>query len=66
MSVSGGKRLWIWIFCAGLMAMAVLLAETRAVWIGTAIAFIGVVAIGLVAYGIFCLVEARYRRMFLS
>jgi putative inorganic carbon (HCO3(-)) transporter len=32
------KRMWVWIGCAGLMAMAVLLAETRAVWIGTAIA----------------------------
>ena len=32
------KRMWVWILCAVLMAMAVLLAETRAVWIGTAIA----------------------------
>src|SRR3954469_17897795 len=32
------QRLWVWITCAGLMAFAVLLAETRAVWIGTAIA----------------------------
>src|SRR3954467_119661 len=30
------QRLWVWITCAGLMAFAVLLAETRAVWIGTA------------------------------
>jgi O-antigen ligase len=34
------KRLWVWILCAGLMALAVLLAETRAVWIGTALAAI--------------------------
>jgi putative inorganic carbon (hco3(-)) transporter len=33
-----GKRLWVWIFCGGVMAVAVLLAETRSVWIGTAIA----------------------------
>jgi putative inorganic carbon (HCO3(-)) transporter len=32
------KRLWVWVLCGGLMAMAVLLAETRAVWIGIAIA----------------------------
>jgi putative inorganic carbon (HCO3(-)) transporter len=32
------KRMWVWIGCAALMAMAVLLAETRAVWIGTAVA----------------------------
>src|SRR4051812_29296029 len=32
------KRLWVWIGCAGLMGMAVLLAETRAVWIGMALA----------------------------
>jgi O-antigen ligase len=32
------KRLWVWIVCGGLMGVAVLLAETRAVWIGTGIA----------------------------
>ncbi len=32
------KRRWVWIGCAGLLALAVLLAETRAVWIGTALA----------------------------
>lgn len=32
------KRIWIWILCAGLMAMAVLLAESRGVWIATAVA----------------------------
>ncbi len=31
------KRLWVWILCAALIAAAVLLAETRAVWIGAAI-----------------------------
>jgi len=31
------KRLW-WMICAGLLALAVLLAETRAVWIATAVA----------------------------
>jgi putative inorganic carbon (hco3(-)) transporter len=35
---SSRKRLWVWVGCAGLMGMAVLLAETRAVWIGTGIA----------------------------
>jgi putative inorganic carbon (hco3(-)) transporter len=35
---SSGKRLWVWVGCAVLMGMAVLLAETRAVWIGTGIA----------------------------
>ena len=34
----GRKRLWVWILCGGLIAMAVLLAETRAVWIGLAAA----------------------------
>jgi O-antigen ligase len=33
-----GKRLWVWIVCGLMMAVAVLLAETRAVWIGIAIA----------------------------
>jgi O-antigen ligase len=32
------KRLWIWALCAALMAVAVLLAETRGVWIATAVA----------------------------
>ena len=32
------KRVWIWILCAALMALAVLLAETRGVWIATAVA----------------------------
>jgi len=34
------KRLWVWIGCAILMAVALLLAETRAVWIGTALALV--------------------------
>ena len=32
------KRSWAWLMCAGLIAMAVLLGETRAIWIGTAVA----------------------------
>src|ERR1039458_9982654 len=32
------RRSWVWIACAGLIAMAVLLGETRAIWIGTAVA----------------------------
>jgi putative inorganic carbon (hco3(-)) transporter len=32
------KRLWVWLSCAALMAMAILLAETRAVWIAMAVA----------------------------
>jgi O-antigen ligase len=34
----GRKRLWVWILCGALMGMAILLAETRAVWIGMTIA----------------------------
>ena len=32
------KRLWVWVSCAALMAAAILLAETRAVWIAMAVA----------------------------
>jgi putative inorganic carbon (HCO3(-)) transporter len=32
-----GKRLWVWILCGLMMAVAVLLAETRAVWVGLTI-----------------------------
>jgi O-antigen ligase len=32
------KRMWIWGICAVLMSIAVLLAETRGVWIATAVA----------------------------
>jgi putative inorganic carbon (HCO3(-)) transporter len=32
------KRVWIWICCGALIAVAVLLAETRGVWIATAVA----------------------------
>ncbi len=31
------KRIWLWMTCAGLMVLAVVLGETRAVWIGTAV-----------------------------
>jgi len=37
-AVSSRKRVWIWILCATLMAVAVLLAETRGVWIAIAVA----------------------------
>jgi O-antigen ligase len=39
-SPAARKRTWLWLLCAALMAMAVLLAETRAVWIATAIALL--------------------------
>jgi putative inorganic carbon (hco3(-)) transporter len=39
-SPAARKRMWVWILCAMLMAAAVLLAETRAVWIGTALAIL--------------------------
>jgi putative inorganic carbon (hco3(-)) transporter len=39
-SPAARKRMWVWILCAVLMGGAVLLAETRAVWIGTAIAIL--------------------------
>jgi len=32
------KRLWLWISAAALIALAVLLAETRIIWVGTAVA----------------------------
>ena len=32
------KRLWLWLSCAVLMSVAILLAETRAVWIAMAVA----------------------------
>jgi O-antigen ligase len=32
------KRLWVWLSCAVLLALAILLAETRAVWIAVAVA----------------------------
>jgi putative inorganic carbon (HCO3(-)) transporter len=32
------KRIWVWILCGVIMSAAVLLAETRAIWIGTAVA----------------------------
>ncbi len=39
-SPAARKRTWLWILCAVLAGLAVLLAETRAVWIGTAIALL--------------------------
>lgn len=35
---AGSRRTWLWIACAVLMSFAVLLAETRAVWIGLSLA----------------------------
>ena len=32
------KRAWVWIVCMGFLGVGILLAETRAVWIGTAVA----------------------------
>jgi putative inorganic carbon (HCO3(-)) transporter len=32
------RRLWLWLSCAALMAVAILLAETRAIWIAVAVA----------------------------
>jgi len=32
------RKAWVWVVCAGLMSLAVLLAETRMVWIATAVA----------------------------
>lgn len=31
------KRLWLWICCGGVMAIAILLAETRAVWLASVV-----------------------------
>jgi putative inorganic carbon (hco3(-)) transporter len=33
-----GKRGWVWLLCAGLMALALLLGFTRSIWLGTAAA----------------------------
>jgi O-antigen ligase len=32
------NRLWLWIACAGMLGVGIVLAETRAVWVGTAVA----------------------------
>jgi putative inorganic carbon (hco3(-)) transporter len=32
------RRMWVWILCGAVIAVALLLAETRAVWIGTGVA----------------------------
>ena len=34
------RRIWVWILCGVIMSAAVLLAETRAIWIGTAVAMV--------------------------
>jgi O-antigen ligase len=39
-AASAVKRAWVWFLCAGLMSLAVLLAETRAIWIACAVAFV--------------------------
>ena len=39
-SPAARKRTWLWVLCAALASMAVLLAETRAVWIGAAVALL--------------------------
>jgi len=33
---SAGKRLWLWLFCAALMGLAILLGFTRSIWMATA------------------------------
>jgi putative inorganic carbon (HCO3(-)) transporter len=35
---SARKRIWIWLLFAGFLALGIVLAETRAVWIGSAVA----------------------------
>jgi len=32
------RKIWIWLACAGLLAIGIVLAETRAVWLATALA----------------------------
>jgi len=32
------RRMWVWISCAGLLALAIYLAETRAVWVAVTVA----------------------------
>ncbi len=34
------KRIWVWALCGVIMSAAVLLAETRAIWIGSAVALV--------------------------
>jgi O-antigen ligase len=36
----GRKRLWLWLLCAALIALAILLGETRGIWIALAIALL--------------------------
>ena len=33
-----GKRVWVWLACAALIALAILLGETRGIWIAVAVA----------------------------
>jgi O-antigen ligase len=42
-SSEAGKRLWVWIGCAALTSLAILLGETRGIWIALAIAAISLV-----------------------
>ncbi len=37
-AVNTRRRIWVWLLCGIIMGAAVLLAETRAIWIGTAVA----------------------------
>ena len=32
------KRLWVWVLCAGLLALAIVLGETRGIWIAVSVA----------------------------
>jgi putative inorganic carbon (HCO3(-)) transporter len=34
------KRLWVWLFCGGLIALAIVLGETRGIWIAVAAALL--------------------------
>jgi len=69
------RKSWIWVICAGLMGMAVLLAETRMVWIATAVAFMYlawfwkrwlVLSVPLLALVIVLLAPASLRERFTS
>ena len=37
---SARKRLWVWLLCAALIALAIVLGETRGIWIAVAIALL--------------------------
>src|SRR3982751_3003008 len=34
----GVRKLWLWLFCAGLIGLAIVLGETRGIWIAVAVA----------------------------